>query len=113
MTDAFFALLFAPSGKEGGGGMIVLLIQIAAFVGIFYYFIIRPERVKQQRHKDLLQTLQRGDQVITNGGIVGEVIHLKNDEITIRSGESRLLVTRSGVAAITNRGLEPGVETKK
>jgi preprotein translocase subunit YajC len=111
MTGALFAVLFAPSGQEGGGGMAVLLIQIAAFVGIFYYFIIRPERVKQQRHRELLQTLQRGDQVITNGGIVGEVIHLKDDQVTIRSGESRLVVTRSGVAAITNRG--PAVEAKK
>jgi preprotein translocase subunit YajC len=113
MTDALFALLLAPSGKDSGGGMVVLLIQIAAFVGIFYYFIIRPERVKQQRHKELLQTLQRGDQVITNGGIVGEVIHLKDNQITIRSGESRLVVTRSGVAAITNRGQETGAEAGK
>lgn len=100
---ALFALLFAPSGQDAGGGMFILLIQIAAFIGIFYYFIIRPERVKQQRHRELLQTLQRGDQVVTSGGLIGEVIHLKDDQITIRSGESRLVVTRSGITAITNR----------
>lgn len=112
MTGALFALLFAPSGESSGGGMFVLLLQIAAFIGIFYFFIIRPERVKQDRHKQLLQTLQRGDQVVTSGGIVGEVIHVKDDQITIKSGESRLIVTRSGVAAITNRGTETKVEAK-
>jgi preprotein translocase subunit YajC len=105
MTGALFALLFAPSGQSSGGGMFVLLLQIAAFIGIFYFFIIRPERVKQDRHKQLLQTLQRGDQV-------GEVIHVKDDQITIKSGESRLIVTRTGVAAITNRGTEAKIEAK-
>jgi preprotein translocase subunit YajC len=53
-----------------------------------------------------LSTLQRGDRVVTSSGIVGEVVHIKDDEVTIRSGEAKFVILRSGVANITNRGTE-------
>ena len=97
-----YALLFTPSG-QGGGGAYMFVIQIAAIVGIFYFLIIRPQRRQQQRHKELLAALQKGDHVITSGGIVGEVLHLKENEITIRSGESKLVVLRANIANVVNR----------
>lgn len=103
-TNTLFALLFAPSGQNGGGGMFIFLIQIGLFIGIFYFLLIRPQRRQQQQHRELLASVQRGDQVVTTGGVVGEVIHIKDDHLTIRSGESRLVVVRSGIANITNRG---------
>ena len=57
---------------------------------------IRPQRQQQERHKQLLGSLQRGDRVVTSGGIVGEVVHLKDDEVTMKSGESRFVVLRAG-----------------
>ena len=48
--------------------------------------------------------------VVTTGGVIGEVIHIKDDHVTIRSAESRLLVLRSGIANITNR--TPAAEAK-
>lgn len=99
------ALLFAPSG-QGGGGLTIFLIQIAAFIAIFYYLLIRPQRRQQQRHRQLLASLQRGDQVVTSGGVVGQVVHLSDDQVTVKSGEARLVVTRSSIASITSRGEE-------
>jgi len=101
-----FALVFAPSGQAGGGGMFVFVVQIAAFIAIFYFLLIRPQRQQQAKHKALLASLQRGDQVVTTGGVLGEVIHLKDDQVTIKSGESRLVVLRSGIANILSRGEE-------
>lgn len=97
------AFLFAPSGQSGGGGIAMFALQIGAFVAIFYFLLIRPQRKQQDDHKKLLASLQKGDQVVTSGGIIGEVIHLKDTEVTIRSGESRLVVMRSNVANILKR----------
>lgn len=97
------ALLFAPSGQQGRGGLFIFLLQIGAFIAIFYFVLIRPQRQQQAKHKALLASLQRGDLVVTTGGIVGEVVHLKDDQVTLKSGESRLVVLRSGIANITNR----------
>ena len=101
--------LFAPAGQAGGGGIAVFALQIAAFIAIFYFLLIRPQRKQQADHRKLLDSLQKGDQIVTSGGIIGEVIHLKESEVTIRSGESRLVVMRSNVANVLKR---PSAEAK-
>ena len=100
------SLTFAPSGQQGGAGLGMLLIQIGAFIAIFYFLLIRPQRQQAKKHQELLASLQKGDQIVTSGGVVGEVIHLKDSQVTIKSGESRLVITRSSVANITGRGTE-------
>ena len=106
MTAPFFALLFAPSG-QAGGGLSVLLFQVALIFGIFYFLIIRPQRRQREQHEKLLAGLQKGDQIVTSGGIVAEVVHIKENEITIRSGESKLVVLRANIANVVSR---PGAE---
>lgn len=101
---ALLALLFAPSGQQGVGGW--LLLQMVAIFAIFYFLIIRPQRKQQARHRELLASLQKGDRVVTSGGILGEVVHLKDDEVTVKSGEARLVVLRSNITSIVNRQLE-------
>lgn len=105
-TFGLFALAFAPSGQQGGAGLGIFVIQIAAFIAIFYFLLIRPQRQQQKKHRDLLAALQKGDQVVTSGGLVGEVIHIKDAQVTIKSGESRLVITRSSVADVTRRAGE-------
>lgn len=106
MTPMLPALLFAPSG-QAGGGLSVLLFQVALIFGIFYFLIIRPQRRQREQHEKLLAGLQKGDQIITSGGIVGEVVHMKENEVTIRSGESKLVVMRPNIATVVSR---PGAE---
>lgn len=102
---ALSVLLFTPSG-QGGPAMGWFLFQLVAIFAIFYFLIIRPQRKQQQRHRKLLASLQRGDRVVTSGGILGEVVHLKDDEVTVKSGEARFVVMRSNIANILNRTLE-------
>jgi len=94
--------VFAPSGQSGSG-MTMLLIQVGAIFAIFYFLIIRPQRRQRDEHEKLLASLQKGDQVVTSGGIIGEVVYLKDNEVTVKSGEAKLVVQRSNIATITNR----------
>lgn len=89
--------LFAPSG-QGGGGMSIFLIQMMAIIAIFYFLIIRPKAQQEKKHKERLAHLKRGDRVVTAGGIIGEIVHIKDNQLTIKSGESRLVVQRERVA---------------
>lgn len=96
----------------GGGAGAAFLFQIAAIFGIFYFLLIRPQQKQRKEHEARLRALKRGDKVITSGGVVGEIVHLKestkegeadpsmDDEITIKSGESRLIVERRGIARV-------------
>ena len=97
--QAFFFLSPAPGG-QGQGALFVVFIQIAALVGIFWFLLIRPQRQQQQKHQELLKSIKRGDEVVTTGGIIGRVVHLKDDRVTIESGESRLVIERERIARV-------------
>jgi preprotein translocase subunit YajC len=97
-----FAML-APSGQQSGSALFIFMIQIVAFIGIFYFILIRPQRQQAKKHEELLKGIKKGDEVVTSGGIVGEVVHVKENLITIRSGESKLVVERERIAKVTDR----------
>ncbi len=80
--------------------MFVFMFQMVAIIAIFYFLIIRPRSQQEKRHKERLQQIKRGDEIVTAGGIVGSVIHVKDDQLTIKSGESRLIVQRDRVTDI-------------
>lgn len=106
MTVHPMLALLAPSGQNASGGLTIFLIQIGALIAIFYVMLIRPQRKQQERHRQLLASLQRGDKIVTSGGIIGEVVHLKDDEVTVKSGEARVVVMRANIANILNRSIE-------
>jgi preprotein translocase subunit YajC len=82
-------------------------IMLAAFIGIFYFLLIRPQRQQQKRHEEMVKGLRRGDEVATLGGIVGRIVHIKEDRITIKTGEdTRLVIERDKVARKLAAGAE-------
>ncbi len=95
-----FAFLTPAPGQNQGGAMVVFLLQIAAFIAIFWFLLIRPQRQQQKRHEQLLKTLKKGDEIVTSGGIVGRIVHVREDRLTIESGESRLIVQRDRIASV-------------
>ena len=64
------------------------LIFIILMVVVMYFFLLRGPRKKQQQHKQMVQSLKKNDRVRTIGGIVGTVVDIKDDEITIKIDES-------------------------
>ena len=120
MSHSLSLALFAPAGEGGMGALTPFLIQIAAIFGIFYFLIIRPQQRQRREHEERLRGIKKGDEVVTAGGIVGEVIHIREamkdgkreptqeDRITIRSGESRLIVERGRIARVITPASTPG-----
>ena len=108
-----FSLILAQAGGAGGGGassLMPLLVQFALIIGIIYFLMVRPQQKQRKQHEESLRSLKRGDEIVTSGGIVGEVIHIRemnkeggnklDDRITIKSGESRLIVERGRIQKI-------------
>ena len=113
MTTVFSALLALQAAPSSGGGSLTpLLFQFGLIFLIFYFLIIRPQQRQRKRHEEALRTLKRGDRVVTTGGIVGEVVHIRegtkdgqpqptmDDEITMKSAESRFIVERGKIGKI-------------
>ena len=91
-------ILGAP--REGASGGVVFLIQMIAIFAIFYFLLIRPQRNAQKRHQEMLGQLKRGDEVITEGGIIGSVVHITDDQVTIKTGDTRIIVLRGKIARV-------------
>ena len=84
--------------REGGNAAVVFFVQMAAFIAIFYFLLIRPQKKEQDRHKEMLDALKKGDEVVTSGGIVGKVVKADETRLTVQSGESTFVVQRARVA---------------
>ena len=99
MIHAALALLAAP--REGGNATMIFMLQMGAIFAIFYFILIRPQKKEQQKHRQMIEELKKGDEVITNGGIIGNVVHVAEDRLTIKTAEStRLVVERARVARV-------------
>ncbi|MEP7000663.1 MAG: preprotein translocase subunit YajC [bacterium] len=112
------ALLALQFGGGASGSLAPLLLQVVAIFAIFYFLLIRPQQAQKKKHEDALRSIKRGDQIVTAGGIVGEVVHVKEagssdkskgmeDPITIKSAESRLIVERGRIARIVGVSSAP------
>jgi len=95
------------SGQQSGGAISVFVLQIAAFIAIFYFILIRPQRQQAKKHEAMLKQVKRGDEIVTAGGIVGEVVHVKDNLLTIKSGEAKLVVERDRIAKVLTQVQEP------
>lgn len=99
LVFASLALQAAPAGDQYG--LIRLLFTFVPLILIFYFLLIRPQRKLQQKHMELIQALKKGDEVITDGGIIGQIVHLTDDRVTIRTGENtRIVLVRGKIARV-------------
>ena len=100
--------------SAGGGGSLLpqFIFQFGLIFIIIWFLIIRPQQRQRKQHEESLRTLKKGERIVTTGGILGDVIHIKegvkdgkpdptmDDEVTIKSGESRLVIVRGRIAKI-------------
>ncbi len=61
-----------------------LIVLVVVFFGMMYFLAIRPQRKRQQEHSELIASLQRGDKVITAGGIHGEIELISDDTVVLK-----------------------------
>ncbi|HEX8432260.1 MAG TPA: preprotein translocase subunit YajC [Longimicrobium sp.] len=77
---------------------IISALPIIALMAIFWFVLIVPQRRQAKAHDALVSALQKGDQVVTAGGLIGEIMSLRDDQITLRSGSSTVVVERARIA---------------
>ena len=79
--------------------MLTSLLPLVVLFAIFYFLVIRPQQKQQREHKNMLANLQKGDKIITNGGLVCEVIKPDNDFIKVKLNDDVIVrIDRNFVA---------------
>ena len=84
---------------------LVSLILPIGLVVLFYFFLIRPQSKRQKEHKKMVNDLQKGEEVLTSGGILGKVTNIKDDFITLEIAKDvSLHIQKSAVQTIMPKG---------
>ena len=94
---AWLPLAQTEAPGAGGGPWQMLLLMGAVFIGM-YALVIYPQRKQQREHEAMLRQIQRGDQIITSGGIHGKVTGVADDVLTVEIADRvRIKVSRSSI----------------
>jgi preprotein translocase subunit YajC len=97
----------ADTGEEGGTSILPMIIFLIIIFALFYFVMIRPQRRRQREHEMMVQELQKGDRVITAGGIYGTIESLSEDSIVIKvESGATIRVARGSVLGRRDTGSE-------
>ncbi|WP_439577341.1 preprotein translocase subunit YajC [Elioraea sp.] len=107
-------MLISPAYAQAGdptGGLMSLAPLILIFV-VFYFILIRPQQKKAREHREMLGQLQRGDRVVTGGGVFGTVIRVtpESDEVIVevsKNPQLRVTVVKSTIQSVLREPTEP------
>ena len=86
-----FSILTAASGNTTAS-LLTTLLPFVVLIVVFYFLLIRPENKKKKALNEMRDSLSVGDEVTTIGGIVGKVVHIKDDLVTIETSEDRVRI---------------------
>ena len=96
-----------PFAQAAGGaaGAFTSFVPLILIFGIMYFLLIRPQQKKMKEHRNMVEALRRGDTVLTQGGIIGKVVKVKEDgevEVEIADG-IKVRVVKSTIAQVLNK----------
>jgi preprotein translocase subunit YajC len=105
-TSAFAQGMPSIPGFGGDGGMITSLLPFVLIFVIMYFLILRPQQKRVKTHQEMVKNVRRGDTVITNGGLIGRVTKVVDDnEIEIEIADDvRIRQARSMIAEVRAKG---------
>jgi preprotein translocase subunit YajC len=79
------------------------LIMVVLMFAVMYFLVLRPQSKKAKEHQKMLSELKKGDDVVTQGGIIGKISGIKDNEVTLQVQEGvRLRVQRSAITGLYN-----------
>ena len=91
----------AAAGPSGTANIIMLFV----FIAIFYFLLIRPQMKRQKEHKNLIQALSKGDEIVTSGGVLGKIVNVGDAFVTVEiTNNIQIKVQKHAVGAVMPKG---------
>ncbi|MCU4674572.1 preprotein translocase subunit YajC [Catenovulum sp. 2E275] len=105
--DFFIANAYADGATQAQGGGLQMIIMLAVFGLIFYFMLYRPQAKRMKEHKALIASIGKGDEILSQGGLVGKVAKVSEDKdfilVTLAEGVD-VAVQKSAVTAVLPKG---------
>ena len=102
--DFFISNAYAQDAATSPGGLMSFLPLVVIFA-VFYFMLIRPQMKRSKEHKQLVSQLGKGDEVITNGGLLGKIIDVSDSFVTLELADNlQIKLQRQAVANVMPKG---------
>jgi len=96
---------YAEAATPPQGAGLMDFLPLLVLVAVFYFLVLRPQSKRAKEHKTMLEAMQRGDEVITTGGIVGRVGKLYEDYVVVEIAENvEVTVLKTAIQAMLPKG---------
>lgn len=89
-----------PQGQQPTAPIWTSFVPLILLMVVFYFLLIRPQQKKAKAHAEMLKTLKSGDKVLCSGGIIGTVVSVKDETVTIRTADAKIEILKSAVSQI-------------
>jgi preprotein translocase subunit YajC len=100
-------MLITPAyaqSASGGSALFELLFPLVMVFAIIYFLILRPQQKRQREHQALISSVSRGDTVVTQGGLVGKVAKVGDDELEVDFADNaRIKVVKSMIISVRGK----------
>ncbi|NVK21349.1 MAG: preprotein translocase subunit YajC [Kangiellaceae bacterium] len=104
-------MLLATAAPQGGG-LMSFLIMFVPLILIMYFMMIRPQQKKMKQHKEMMNALEKGDEVMTTGGIIGKVAKIKDDFVVVAINEGmEIKFQKASIAQTLPKGTIKSIES--
>lgn len=98
-----FVLLSGPS-PEGGGGLASLFLPFLLVFIVFYFFIIRPQKKREDTRKSMIEAVKKGDRIVTIGGVHGTVTKVDDDSVLAQVDDTvKLRFDKNAIASVQSK----------
>ena len=101
MIDLAYAMGAGSQAGSGPGSMLIQMAPIVLVLGIFFFLVIRLQQRERQKREAMLSALKKGDRVVTSGGLIGTVMGLSTETVSLKIADSiRVECLRSAVTGL-------------
>ncbi len=95
---------YAQAAGAGGGAAFAQFIPLILIFAIMYFLMIRPQQKRAKQHREMIAALKKGDQVITQGGVIGKVSSVRDDEVEVEIASGvKIRVVRPTIAQVLSK----------
>jgi preprotein translocase subunit YajC len=100
----------APTGQDGSSGLFANIILFGSIILIFYFMIIRPQQKRAKERQQMIESMKKGDRIITAGGIHGTIVGVEDKTVLVQIADNvKVKVERSTIGNILKEG-EPATK---
>jgi preprotein translocase subunit YajC len=102
---SFFISDAMAQGAEGSAGTLELILPLLLMFGIFYFLLIRPQQKKAKEHKKMVGALGKGDEIITNGGLLAKIAAIDENFLTCTiAANVEVKIQRHAITSVLPKG---------